>query len=371
MDKLSALERFEGSLLGGALGDALGYTVEFMNMDSIIKKYGENGITEPEIDPVSGRAIFSDDTQMSLFTADGMMRAHVRMMERGIGSYPASGLHNAYKEWFYTQEGRFPSKYDNYEYDDSEDFAKQDIIFKFDPNEIPNFYKRIDNLLKYPELYKSRAPGMSCISAIATGEYGTMNAPINNSKGCGTVMRAAPVGLFLYKDPEFAFRVGCDMGAMTHGHPTGYLASGALSALIAWIVLGESIENASNKALELLKKENFSGECIAAINAALAEAQKNPDGSGLSNLGGGWVAEEALAIGIYCALCKKDDFAGALRLSVNHSGDSDSTGAVCGNILGAYLGSAAIPEEWKEKIELKELFIGMAAELLDCLNREF
>src|SRR5699024_6849945 len=62
------------------------------------------------------------------------------------------------------------------------------------------------------------------------------------------------------------------------------------------------------------------------------------DLDGIHALGEGWVAEEALAIAVFCAVRYQDDFAAAIRAAVNHKGDSDSTGAICGNILGAWLG---------------------------------
>ncbi|SCY24337.1 ADP-ribosylglycohydrolase family protein [Alkaliphilus peptidifermentans] len=94
---------FAASLLGGAIGDALGYTVEFMKLDEIKSKYGELGITDLEIDMVTGKALISDDTQMTLFTADGMMWAYHRCSRRGIGTYAGSGTYQSYLRWYYTQ----------------------------------------------------------------------------------------------------------------------------------------------------------------------------------------------------------------------------------------------------------------------------
>lgn len=85
---------FIASLLGGAIGDALGYTVEFMTLDKIKSKFGEHGITGLKSDKVTGRALISDDTQMTLFTADGMIWAYQRCSERGIGSFAGSGIIN-------------------------------------------------------------------------------------------------------------------------------------------------------------------------------------------------------------------------------------------------------------------------------------
>ena len=80
-------------------------------------------------------------------------------------------------------------------------------------------------------------------------------------------------------------------------------------------------------------------------------------------LGGGWTGEEALAISVYCSLVYPDNFEKAVILAVNHGGDSDSTGAITGNILGLYLGEEAIPAGWLEKLELKEVIRKMAEDL--------
>ncbi len=80
-------------------------------------------------------------------------------------------------------------------------------------------------------------------------------------------------------------------------------------------------------------------------------------------LGGGWVAEEAAAIAIYCTLKYFDNFEEAMIAAVNHSGDSDSTGAVTGNILGAAIGYEAIPQFYKDDLEMHDLILHMADDL--------
>lgn len=81
-------DKFRGCLIGGAAGDALGYAVEFMRDQDIFRRYGEQGITEYEM--IDGVAQFSDDTQMMLFTATGLLLGTTRGMTRGImGSYCA------------------------------------------------------------------------------------------------------------------------------------------------------------------------------------------------------------------------------------------------------------------------------------------
>jgi hypothetical protein len=75
-------------------------------------------------------------------------------------------------------------------------------------------------LLNISGLKISRVPGNTCISSLNSGVCGTVESPINNSKGCGGVMRMAPVGLMWYNEPDYAFKLGCDLAAITHGHPT-------------------------------------------------------------------------------------------------------------------------------------------------------
>jgi ADP-ribosylglycohydrolase len=84
----------------------------------------------------------------------------------------------------------------------------------------------------------------------------------------------------------------------------------------------------------------------------------------ITQLGEGWVGEEALAMSVFCALMYQDDFKKAFVAAVNHSGDSDSTGAITGNILGAYLGLCNIPEEWVKNVEMNDILIQVADDLL-------
>ena len=61
------------------------------------------------------------------------------------------------------------------------------------------------------------------------------------------------------------------------------------------------------------------------------------------------------------------DFATGVCLAVNHGGDSDSTGAIAGNLLGARLGEEAIPKAWREAVELRDVIERIAEELYECL----
>jgi len=327
-------EYFRGCLIGGAIGDALGWPVEFLTYSEIKKRFGRKGIKDLVISG-SGKAKITDDTQMTLFTAEGILRSETRGNERGI-CHPPSGVYYAYQRWLHTQGYPKDKEYD---------------------------WIYTGWLLSIKELHNTRAPGNSCISALLSKRQGTISKPINNSKGCGGVMRVTPAGLFYPR--ETAFQMGMDFAALTHGHPSGYLSAGALAFIIASIIEGEEIKQAAEKALiELKKYENYE-ECYESLKLAIDLSVSNTEPQdAISRLGEGWVGEEALAVSVYCALKYKYDFRKALLTSVNHDGDSDSTGAITGNILGAYLGISQIPKEWVEKVELSHVIIEVADDLI-------
>lgn len=221
---------YRGCLLGGAVGDALGWPVEFYGLQKIRSIYGKRGITDLRVNR-NGVAEITDDTQMTLFTAEGLLRALTRFHHKGICHIP-SLVHNAYLRWFYTQ---------------GEDLSK-------DEGHIVS-----GELIKHKELYNRRSPGNSCLSALNSRRLGNIKQPINNSKGCGGVMRVAPVGLI--KSITDSFQIACECAALTHGHPSGYLAAGAFALIIHNIINNLSIVNSVYIALDELKKHKGHEEC--------------------------------------------------------------------------------------------------------------
>lgn len=327
-------EFYRGCLIGGALGDSLGWTVEFMTLEDIRAEYGNNGINKLVIGR-KGRAEVTDDTQMTLFTAEGLLRAETKGYNVGISDVTTC-LYNAYLRWLYTQG----------------DNMREDIKYIYD-----------GYLIKQKELYVKRAPGLTCLTALRNGIIGTIDDPINESKGCGGIMRVAPVGLF-YR-PSFAFRKGMDCAAITHGHALGYISAGALAYMIADIISGMEIEHAIDDTIIEIYKYDESMVISNLLRKAVSFANsKKSDEICINELGRGWVGEEALAISVFCALRYKENFEGALIAAVNHDGDSDSTGTITGNILGAYLGVRKLPRKWSCKLELLDVITQVADDLL-------
>ena len=335
--------RYRGCLLGGAVGDALGAPVEFLSRDAILDRFGPEGISS--FAPAYGRlGAVTDDTQMTLFTAEGLIRSWVRGSLKGITTEVGVTAH-AYLRWLQTQSER----------------PHRDIDLM---DEEPGW------LFQQRDLHHRRAPGNTCLSALKDMRFLGDSPARNNSKGCGAVMRMAPAGLFVASfdrglDPAAAFELGTDLSAITHGHPTGSLTGGAFAVLILELARGAALSDALATAKRSLIERPRHEETLLALESAQRLADQDIDHpSAIRQLGRGWVAEEALAISVYCALVA-EDFRQGVMLAVNHDGDSDSTGSITGNLLGVAQGVDAIPADWLEELELREVIGEVADDLCD------
>ncbi len=345
-------QRTYGCLLGGACGDALGAPIEFFTDERDLTRFGARGVREFEAGSAPAGAI-TDDTQMTLFTAEGLLRGWIRGCLKGTLHWP-SGPHHGILRWYYTQAHtwRLPHAPDGY-------------------------------LMGIQALHQRRAPGNTCLTALGqTKELGAFAD--NDSKGCGGVMRVAPVGI--YVGGESAFGIGADCARHTHGHPSGYLSAGWLACCVAGLLRDETLAEAASRADRALSQraEVIEGgakalETPRALANARVEAERTI-ASGVwparipTSLGQGWVGEEALAIAFYCALLAEawhrrgatavEAFEDAVSLAVTHIGDSDSTGSITGQLLGARFGAKAIPKRWAEAVELRDVIEKMASWLV-------
>ncbi len=354
----SPRSRIHGCLLGGALGDSLGYAVEFDGIDEIRAAFGPDGLRDFE--ELGGGSHFSDDTQMTLYTVDGLLEA-LEWANSGVAADTNACLWLAYLRWLGSQGEALP---------DSAPFQPPRWI---DGHEV---------------LRHRRAPGNACLSGLATGEMGTVYRPVNpDSKGCGTVMRSAPFGLIPNIPAEAVYKMSADAASLTHGHPSARQSAGVFSLLIHSLVNGGGLHEAAAVALAQLQEgrlpraEEPDPALVGRLTASvrLAAASATDDGGLLGaedlvrQLGEGWVAEEALAVGLYAVLATapeataaagpEDHFRAAIAVAVNHSGDSDSTASIAGNILGAHYGEQCLPADWLAALEAPELIRGMAARL--------
>lgn len=335
-----------GCLLGGAIGDALGAPIEFFSLSEIRAKYGENGISD-YVEFENNIGEFTDDTQMTLFTAEALLRAYHRAIEKGIVGALNTIAHHSYLRWLHTQN------------------------MSVNTDNIEEGQYDIENgwLIKEKVLYSRRSPGNTCISALRGGIAGTIENKLNDSKGCGTIMRVAPVGLMFEGDRESAFKTACELSAITHGHPTGYLSAGFFASIISDLAIGIEFRRAIDNARRILKKWDNHTETENAVNAAIDLFEKTNSQSVKINantielLGQGWIAEEALSMALFSSLCFEKDFEKGVLFSVNHGGDSDSTGSIVGNILGLINGIDKVPVKWINNLIGHEIVKELAEDL--------
>lgn len=327
--------KIRGCIIGGAIGDALGAPIEFDSYESIVRKYGQNGVTG-FVEHSDGKGEFTDDTQMTLFTIEGLIRYIIRGSCKGISSLELVVYH-AYQRWMYTQ------------------------------GEIVNsiYYDKISTenngwLIKEPLLHKRRAPGMTCLASLRRDlcidrEIGSIDYKINDSKGAGGIMRVAPIGLFA----SATFSTAVEVAALTHSHPLGFLSAGVFAEIIFHCYTGNFIQESILKTIRFVENQtNFDcSEIIEIIQETIQLSKEYKEGTisltiqeCIEQLGGGWVAEEALAITLFVSLVYENDYKNGVLAAVNHSGDSDTTGSMVGQLLGLCNGIEAIPQEWIDNL---------------------
>ncbi len=367
-------DSIRGCLMAGAAGDALGYEVEFMSRRSILSRFGENGITKFALDR-NGKALISDDTQMTLFTANGMLMGLTRGHMRGIGGRPENYVMGAYLDWYYTQTGR----------------KREMLINDWHPTWLRDL----------PEMAHLRVPGNTCLSACESLFRGEKVQ--NNSKGCGGIMRVAPMALLNagyaskngdgYSIEELA-EAGGEIAEVTHKHPLGILPASLLTVLLYKIVpmspkqVREEIDSIVADTVNILDRI-YKGKYDAdkrylkelTMKAVQLAHSNISDADAIRQLGEGWVAEETWAIALYCAIRHIDSVEDAIIASVNHDGDSDSTGSVCGNIMGAIYGYEHIKnrnifcpagKNFEDTLELSEIILALADDLsTGCIISEY
>ncbi|MEV6577367.1 ADP-ribosylglycohydrolase family protein [Streptomyces sp. NPDC051582] len=327
--------RVRGTLLGSAVGDALGAPVAGLSLDAIREAHGPQGLTEPAPGPQGPRGTVTAATQLTLFTVDGLIRAHVR---RDTGAWhPPTDIHRAYLRWAATQHDWGPDE------------------------------RRKDNgwLAQQEWLYARRAPERACLTGFADDVLGTLGRPKNPAaRDAAAAARSAPFGLLVGWEPGLVLQLSTECAAQSHGHPAAYLTAGAFAVIVHGLTRGDSLDAAVQRSLGLLGARPGHQAVTDALQQALAAVPRGTPSAGtvsaLGNSGDGpGAAEDALAVAVYCALVAEDVPHG-LRLAVNHGGDSRAAGALCGALLGALHGETALPGAWLAGLEGRATLLELA-----------
>ncbi len=322
--------RVRGTLLGAAVGDALGSPVGDLSMEEIREAYGADGLTDLPFG-YGNRGAVSHLTQLTLFTFDGLIRAQVR---RDTGAWhPPTDLHRAYLRWAATQHDWGPDE-----------------------------RRKEDGWLAREEwLYARREPARACLLGLRDELMGTLTAPKNpEDRGVEAAARSAPFGLLVGWEPQLVMQLAVECATQTHGHPTAYLAAGAYAVIVQGLARGESLDAAVQRSLQLLALRPGQQPVADALQHALgAVRQGMPTPSRVEELAGAGTAEGVLSVAVYCALVGEDTRQG-LCLAVNHGGPSGAAGALTGALLGALNGETALPPAWLAGLEGRPTMLALA-----------
>lgn len=298
-------------LFGAAIGDALGWPVEFTSLEDIKAQYGPAGI-EDLPDP----ALITDDTQMTIALANGLLDAGVsadldtRMQAVG----------RRFAEW-----------------------------------------RRLQDDPQY-----SRAPGTASMAGSARFAAGASwyESGGLDSKGCGAAMRVAPIGYLYQWDPEQLDAVARSTAMITHRHPTAIASAVGAAAAVRFALDGVQVTDLVRAVYEatLGISDEFSDTLLKVGHVGGWVDEE----AAMRHIGAGWVGDQAVALALYCVMRYPDDYVGCIRRGANLTGDSDSVASIAGGISAARLGMEAIPAEWRDRIEWRDLLLDLARRLGDA-----
>lgn len=290
-------EKILGVIYGTAIGDALGWPVEF---DKTVYP------SKPKVFADSVPRQYTDDTQMFRAVVEGLLRW-------SSPNWPAS-------------ERMGKNALDSA----AEEVAEEFIAWSRSPE-------------------NNRAPGGSCMAGCRNLEAGVHWRKSGvDSGGCGTAMRSMAYGLFI-SDPVEAGRWAAEHALMTH---TQRCAQAAAAAVAAGVAVGMKSErhNAGDVLMAMLEESKRWDDYT---NNMLCEAAQSSDKSAdiILDRWRGWAGHEAVAASLWCFLRHHGDFESAVLTAVNSPGDSDSLGAITGALMGARVGISGIPKHWVQQVE--------------------
>lgn len=310
-------DKFSNIIKAGAIGDAFGYNVEFKSWEHIKITYDG-----PLLFINCTNYIVSDDTQMTLFCLEALKE---NSEKNNDNENILQRIYEYYLDWNATQY--------------------KDIHFK-------------KEFSKQSSLHKRQAPGRTCLTALGSRRCGTMENKINDSKGCGGIMRVAPIA-FLNRDIDDIIYLGCMQAAITHGHPEGYLSSGFFAGLINLGIKGIEFEDAYKIVKEKILTYKDNKDFITYLNKI--EEKLNIEFNNPNDMtdffGEGWTGETALGLAIY-AFKQGKNFEHAVVISTNHCGDSDSTASMAAQLYSAF-----------KNLNNTDLLFFNNVDLLDTINK--
>lgn len=336
-------EYYGGCLLGGAVADALGAAADGLSPADIHKRFGPAGVRDYGL-VFDREGAVTAYTQLALFTAEGALRAKVKAEEYSTPLSIVAPVYNAYQRWLATQDGICDAR----------------MFIGIGGGQ----------LIRWPDLYRKRNAEACCLEALTDGRLGQPDIPINDDRGCGAAVRMAPLGLFYCSESIFRcldpatvdqtlFTTGCQLGALTHGHPDAFLAAACQALLIFRLIRGDELYEALKNTLAILVQHPRHEPCRSRLEDVLTGDNNQETLDNENHM----TASRILAQAIRCALDAHGDFSRGVLAAVNLGGPSAGRAALTGQLLGASLGRSNIPDSWLRRLELHDVIAGISEDL--------
>ena len=326
----------KGCLLGLAVGDAMGYTVDERTWDEIREDYGPNGLLGYDL--ANGSAEASSYTQVAAYVGNGLLLGTTRGKQSDYLRYISVSL----REWARSQH------------------------FPRDPERSYCWVSKISRMRK------RRCKDARMLDALRMDPLGTPERPINRTATAGGLPGAIMVGLAYdpkYLQPYQVGILGAQTVALTHGNALAFLSGSVLANCIAGILHEPELTLKEQflqgiAAMESRYGEKFpqSKEVSKLLNKAVVMAEMEEDPQQAMEELNCRDAHECLAGAMFACLRCPEDFDAGIILAVNHSGRSAAVGAVAGAILGAKLGVEALPEFYLESLECADVLTELAGD---------
>ena len=343
---MTEIDKFCGMLLGQAAGDALGAPLDALSVTTIKRQFGSFGLRTLMRSPKTNfLAPLSQNTQMMLATADGLLWASAKKIDR------TEGLYRGYMRWYYGQTGE-------------EARRGQRTWMRRQPHE------REFCLAREKFMRAKRGMG-STLVALASETPGSLKNKINDANDSEALIRSGPIGLIYAGNVRDSFYEAVRAAVLTHTNPVAYQAAAAFAGIIAGLSGKRmTLPKVLDEVMALLNKSEHTEALTALLSAAITQANEHPAGKGmpfdhvdnLHSLGTGKKAEDALAIGVYCVLANDDPFEAVLA-AAHHNGKSSVTASITGAIEGARLGTSFLPNYWISHLEGADIIEAVGKQL--------
>ena len=332
---------FRGALLGMAVGDAMGNTVDGKTLTEICEDYGPNGLLGYDL--VNGYADVTSYTQVAAFCANGLLLGLTRGQMQGKMAPLVRYVNLALREWSRSQHYSAPER---------------------------NFCW----LSNQPELKRRHCMDTRMLDALNRPTQGSMEEPTNRSSHPGGLTEAVAVVLAVLQlnlEQSEIDRLAAESVALTHGDPEAFLTAATLAHGLSLVLRSPELTETQviTQTMDAVQLQ-FGREYAQTTHLweLLGLAQTLADSDTISPMEAMEQlrcvsAPEVLAGALYACLTCHGDFDTAIITAVNHSGRSAAVGAVTGALLGAKLGESALPEFYLECLEPTQTLRELADDL--------